>query len=389
MNRGSTILDRGFLAVWILACTPAFAATSTSSTAGSRFPAELKHWTDAVTGVRLTALTTSTARDDKIYQTHRSWTADAGHVIFFSDRTGRNEIFARSERTGEIIQLTDAEDCHYIDMHHRRNVLLLLKGRRIVSLDVDGAIEKRGANAEHAIARLPDEYEGLLGGSVDADDRRLYLGAARRGDKRTALLRLDLETGRLSPILTVDFRIGHVQANPLLPGIILYCKETGGDADQRTWIVNADGTGNRPFYRETYDEWVTHELWWGPDRVLFTIWPRNEAMRRKPHGAVSISRKDGAVVIHNQHPYWHVAGSPDGKYAVADTFAGELWLINIQKGKRKLLTQGHRPAESKPHPHPSFSPDGKRILFCSGRWGNPDLVTVEVPAWDSLPGEGQ
>jgi len=380
----------GTMAAWVLANAAAPAAPEGLSAIGRRFAPERKNWTDPAAGVPLTALTTSTARDDKIYQTHRSWTPDGHFLIFYSERTGRPEMFARCEKTGEIVQLTDAESFAYVDMHHRRNVLYLLEGRTVVSLDLNTVIEARSSAAERRIVSLPDEYEGLLGGSLDADDRRLYLGLSHRNDNRTSLVRLDLVTGEFATILAVDFRIGHVQANPSLPGIIMYCKETGGDTDQRMWVVNADGTGNRPFYRETYDEWVTHEVWWGPDRALFAIWPKNRAMRHKPHGAASVGRRDGAaVVVHNQYPYWHVVGSPDLKYAVADTFAGELWLINIAEGKRKLLTRGHRPPEARPHPHPSFSPDGKRILFCSGRWGNPDLVVVDAPDWALLAGEGE
>ena len=63
-----------------------------------------------------------------------------------------------------------------------------------------------------------------------------------------------------------DFKIGHLQANPFVPGLILFCWETGGDAPQRTWLVRSDGSEKRPFYKETFNEWVTHEVWWKPDR---------------------------------------------------------------------------------------------------------------------------
>jgi hypothetical protein len=45
--------------------------------------------------------------------------------------------------------------------------------------------------------------------------------------------------------------------------------ETSGHAPQRSWLVNVDGSGNRPFYVRTdpetwftpLKEWVTHEAW--------------------------------------------------------------------------------------------------------------------------------
>lgn len=158
----------------------------------------------------------------------------------------------------------------------------------------------------------------------------------------------------------------------------MYCWETGGDSEQRMWIVNADGRGNGPFYKETYDEWVTHEVWWGPKKALFTIWPKNKEMLKKPYGIAYIALQDRTLHILNQRKYWHVGGSPDGKWAVGDTFNGEIYLINGDTGKSKLLTQGHRPRGATVHPHPSFSPDGLSVLFCSEKNGNWDLFLVQL-----------
>ena len=68
-------------------CTLLFFALAFSSTAycqqggerlgvGRHFPSEWIKYVDAVTGAEITMLTTSPAKDDKIYQTHPSWTAD-------------------------------------------------------------------------------------------------------------------------------------------------------------------------------------------------------------------------------------------------------------------------------------------------------------------------
>jgi oligogalacturonide lyase len=145
------------------------------------------------------------------------------------------------------------------------------------------------------------------------------------------------------------------------------------------WITNSDGTGNRPFYTETYGEWVTHEVWWTADRMLFAIWPKDEQMKTKPYGIASVSMTDFTHQIHDQFPYWHVCGTPDGKYAIGDTFDGQLFLIDVGSGKRWLLTQGHRPMGAKSHQHQSISPDGKRVLFVSSKFGNWDLMTVDIP----------
>jgi oligogalacturonide lyase len=101
-------------------------------------------------------------------------------------------------------------------------------------------------------------------------------------------------------------------------------------------------------------------------------------MLKKPHGIAYISINNRALNILSQKKYWHVGGSPDGKWAAGDNFNGEIYLINAGTGDAKLLTQGHRPRGTTVHPHPSFSPDGLAVLFCSEKNGNWDLFLVNL-----------
>ena len=96
----------------VLLASIGITSSAWASDMGRRFPSERRTLVDAQTGVTITALTTSPANDIKIYQTHPSWTADAKHIVFHSDRAGdgQRQVFAVSEATGEIIQLTDGPD---------------------------------------------------------------------------------------------------------------------------------------------------------------------------------------------------------------------------------------------------------------------------------------
>lgn len=57
---------------------------------------------------------------------------------------------------------------------------------------------------------------------------------------------------------------------------------------------------------------------------------------------------------------WHVNGSEDGRWAVGDDFSRGIYLIDRHSHEMILLSTGHKPTASD-HPHPTFSPDGKRI----------------------------
>ena len=346
-----------------------------------KFPSEKNSYKDSITGLEITMLTTSAAKDNKIYQTHPNWTADGQHIVFISDRSGTNQYYAVSVATGTIVQLTDDRQANNACLSRTRNRMYYISDNKIWDVDIDSILhcdeQKRKNKFRHKVADLPDNIRLSGSISVDSNGKEIYLGV-QYDDDSWGLLTLNTNTGKFRKIIDTDFRVGHCQAHPSISGLIMYCWETGGDSEQRMWIVNADGRGNGPFYKETYDEWVTHEVWWGPKKVLFTIWPKNEEMLKKPYGIAYITLQDRTLHILNQRKYWHVGGSPDGKWAVGDTFNGEIYLINGDTGEARLLTQGHRPRGATVHPHPSFSPDGSSGLFCSEKNGNWDLFLVRL-----------
>jgi oligogalacturonide lyase len=57
---------------------------------------------------------------------------------------------------------------------------------------------------------------------------------------------------------------------------------------------------------------------------------------------------------------WHVNGSEDGRWAVGDDFSRSIYLIDRHSHEMILLSTGHKTTASD-HPHPTFSPDGKKI----------------------------
>jgi oligogalacturonide lyase len=58
---------------------------------------------------------------------------------------------------------------------------------------------------------------------------------------------------------------------------------------------------------------------------------------------------------------WHVAGSPDGRWAVADDFLYRLWLYDLTSGESVLLADLGSKTTARDHIHPTFSADSSRI----------------------------
>ena len=165
---------------------------------------------------------------------------------------------------------------------------------------------------------------------------------------------MNIKTGEIRFVVAVPFQVGHIQTNPWVSGEIVFCWETGGKAPQRTWTVMADGTGLRPLYPESEYEWVTHEAVITKDEVAIAIMghrkpgtpeqpadPANPGQevgwgpsgtREKPTGLGIVNLRTREMTIAGQTPsgsgLWHVNGSADGRWAVGDDFARNIYLID-------------------------------------------------------------
>ncbi|WP_152608573.1 hypothetical protein [Croceibacterium mercuriale] len=375
-----------------------------------------------MTGAQLQLLTDGAQGDAKLYQTHPQWAHDGEHIVFRSSARsadGNSQAFAVNERTGTITQLTDGPGVMTGSLNVARltNELFYLRQDqgdrrwRMYAVDLDAVFGMATTNGtspgdhERLVATLPEDYRDSGGWTLDADEQTAYFGVNLSDPPPRppgqpvpqvpgGVRSLDLRTGAWTRVIDSEFRMGHVQANPWVPGEILYCWETGGDAPQRMWIVNRDGTGNRPLYPEQKTDWVTHEVFLDADHVMFNVMGHNAPLRQYPSGLMVASLRDGTIENLGQtrweagRSYWHGNGTPDGRLALSDDFDGNLWLIDRATGGRRLLTTGHvmRPD----HLHGNFSPDGKRILVQSGMLSQGeklDLMVLPVPA-EMLPPEG-
>ena len=386
---------------------------------GQRFPSETRTFVDRITGTAVTALTTSAASDSKIYQDHPQWTDDGRWVIFRSNRGEEDpkvyQAFAVDEITGIIVQLTEGPGLlagtlniarlsgrlYYLKSASDGAVSLVeLESRALLDDSAAGAV-KSAPSYERLVARLPRELRESGGFCLDADESSAYVGMRElspeelRGEKLpphvpgtfcrqfpSRLVRVDLADGSMRSVAETTFLMGHVQSNPWVSGEVVFCCETGGDAPQRMFTVK-DGSPYRALYEETPDEWVTHEAVVTKDEVMFSIMGHLPRLRKKPTGIAVINLRTDEMKLIGQcdvgDGFWHVNGSPDGRWAAGDDFDGNFHLIDRRNGKLTIMTTGH---VMKPdHAHPTFSPDSTRILFQSGLLSggrNLNLMTISV-----------
>ncbi|WP_116109043.1 hypothetical protein [Lewinella sp. IMCC34191] len=387
---------------------------------GHRFPSERQVVKDPVTGHELIFLTGDGGADSKIYPTHNQWTSDGAWLVFRSDRVS-GEAIAVNEQDGTMVQVTEGGYAGMLTVARQSMHLYIMRkpsagsagegGMEVVSVD----LARLFADSENDQLKAAPAYQKVIGSipgswgahgdmALDADEDVLYFrtgsehaaaylaegteleedfGPRGMGAGPGGIGQIDVTTGEISHVVSVPFQIGHVQTNPWKSGQIIFSWETGGKSPQRTWFVNADGTGLRPLYPEADYEWVTHEAVIGPDEVAFAIMghrkiagngdsegPGQEkewgpsGTREKPTGLgiVSISSREMKIAGQTDEGsgLWHVHGSPDGRFAVGDDFSRSIYLINRETEEMLLLSTGHRTTAAD-HPHPTFSPDGTKI----------------------------
>jgi oligogalacturonide lyase len=279
---------------------------------GTRFPSEKKVVTDPGTGTMLTFLTSTSAGDSKIYQTHNQWTSDGNWVVFRSNRV-RNEAFAVNEKSGDIVQVSEGGFTGMLNVARKSMKLYFMRntprepgssgrgGGPVQVIEVD--LGKLFTDSKAGSLKETSEYQRVCGTTpsemgaggdmaLDADEEFVYFrigkeesakhlpegtkiepnfGARNMGAGPAGIGKMSIKTGECGIVVAVPFQIGHIQTNPWVPGEIVFCWETGGKAPQRTWTVMSDGTGLRPLYPESEYEWVTHEAVISKDEVAIAI----------------------------------------------------------------------------------------------------------------------
>lgn len=360
-----------------LALAAAGWCTAASATVPRDHGIERRAYTDPVTGVTVLELTAPDRPADNLYFHFSNFTADNRYLLLVAAEAGTRHLFRVEVESGRLVQLTDdpaitpASACP--DPVEARRAYVL-RGAEVLALDVETGAARR-------VGELPPPYQGgYLQLSPSGDGR--WLATGRQRDAATwEIGRFDTTTGVYHPVLTQGFRLGHVQHHPSAP-VLFYVWETGGYAPQRTWLVNTDGTGNRPFYAPTnpaewltpLKEWVTHEAWVAGTGEMSLV---NDKL------GLLLVNLEGRARLVREGRYWHTAASPDGTRLVADDFQGRLWLIRTATGEARLLASGLRETV-RVHPHPSFDRRGHYVQFHTGR-GHETVALIDLRTLPPAP----
>lgn len=359
---------------------------------GTVYPAEATIWRDPRTGARIRQVTGHPSIHHHPFFFIPAYDDGMRWLFVVSHRTGTPQVFAEDRSNGSLIQLTDRPDLHEWSVYpaHDGRAVFFTAGMSGWRLDMDTLEERELVNFAGTRMREEGMISAAMGTTGLSRDDRWWAVSYKLGDQ-SALAVVDTETGEHRVILRRE-SIGHMQFCPDDSSLLFYA----GPLTDRVWVINRDGSNNRRLYARRPGEWITHETWLpGRRELAFVDWP---------HGIRCVQVDTGHERRVTSFNAWHAVCRRDGTRMVADTNCPDIGLQVFDPrdsaGESTTLCypeasnqgehwKGPFPYEQRPikvyapqhtHPHPSFSPDGRLVVFTSDRTGYAQVYEMELYA---------
>lgn len=394
-------------------------------TVGTVYPPEWKTYDDPQTGCVVTQLTASAAEDYHLYFYNPSVARGSNgreYLILISERTGISNLFRMDLQTGEIVQLTDAAPARadYYPFTYKpiRGVGACLPALGGCEVFYFVGNDLRATDFEsldtRLLLRVPEERRASIL-NVDASgttlvfatwDEELFARNAQRLYAReitwddpfhqattSTILRVDTGSGQCDEILRRErFWINHVLIHPTNRDLILFCHEYTDQPD-RMWLLNVKAGDCAPMPGQGADEWYQHEFWSSDgarvffhggtvndDAVGFCGWYELATGKYEKF----YHRTPGRAYAHyNAPPSRSTPADEMTMITDGEAHPGCISKVHLDHGAQTFEVLCRHDAykfddDQRCHPHPSFTPDGSRVIFTSNRTGSSNVYLVEL-----------
>ena len=216
---------------------------------------------------------------------------------------------------------------------------------------------------------------------------------------RCRLIRIDLATGARDVILEQQGWLGHPQYRPGDDSTVAYCHEGPHDlVDARMWFIDEDGRNRRCGKQHQAGESCTHEFWVPDGSAMIYVSYTKGQPERWICSLDPVSLQDRRLMA--MPPCSHLMSNDDGSLLVgdgcdtppdvADTGSHQvktdpfLHLFDVASGTSRRIAhhssswQVYKGNRQVTHPHPSFTPDGRQVLYSSDCDGEPALFLADL-----------
>ena len=360
-------------------------------TKGQHYPSESRTFTDSQTGVSIRQVTNYPTIHHHPFFLIPAYDDAMQWLVFTSERTGSPQIFVEARATGELIQLTDRDDIADFSIYpsHDGRYVYFTAGSGGWRVNTTTYEEELLIDLGEATMREAGMVAAAMGTTALSACDRWWAIRFNDGDEACIAV-VDTHSGAWDVILRRD-SVAHMQFCPDDANLLFYA----GPLTDRVWVINRDGSHNRRLYARQPEEWITHEAWIPGSRELaFVDWPK---------GIRAIHVDTGAERRVTTFNAWHAICNRAGTLMVADTnfpdiglqlfdprdgighptplcypeasSVGEHWNgpFPYADGPIKVYAPQHT------HPHPSFSPDDRYVVYTSDKTGTAQIYEVTLP----------
>ncbi len=383
------------------------------------FGSERTESRDPDSGRTVIRWTASAARDNHLYFTSPSVTADDRWLVFLSERTGRVNLFAIERATGRIHQVSAnrygvmrsycwpwggenglSKASPALDLFRNR-VYYIQDGAlwgssietpapaRIWTLPVGWWSNFTHVSPDGKTLCVPLVDPRAFPSGLQTQMQQLLLvpPIMREAQLCSRIYLVDVETGEATVAAEPPFWVSHVQFDPAGSGRILFNQEGISRQERliRTWCLENDGSF-RPLYDQPLDETAVHENWSFDGTMIVYHGYRKDGSAffaaRDWNGKLCFEER-----TENPGGPSHYTPTCDGSGFVTDEPGGALALFRMQAGagfeRSVVCWHGNRMdacLDQDDHVHPLMNHDGQGIVFTSNRDGLANVYEVRIGA---------
>lgn len=361
-------------------------------------PSEQKITIDPTSGAKIIFATTNPASDNNLYFHDRCFLFDNKMMIFYSDRTGRQEIWAWLADSGELVRLNNpnspAAGSAVASRAGDKIYIAVEKSIREWKIELSEKPTKVTVT-ERKINDLPNGVQQLSGLNENSDKTLVSFGY--KVGEYSFVAVANVASGEITTVAKLDFGIQHIQFHWARPDIISFARGYGSDtapldpngpAHARLWFVNLNTKTPVPAFFQRPGELVTHECWWVNDQITFIGGHNPQEAHMK---VLNITTGDIRIVGSgswwqgaedakiSQYNWWHGSGSPNGRWVAADNWHGMIAIFDAKTTEKRILSSGNRVYGGGPHPHVGWDLTGEAVEFTSNKFGNADVCVGVIP----------
>lgn len=367
--------------------------------------------TDPDTGARITRLTPEDVTCHRNYFYQKCFTQDGRKLVFggeFGPGTDWNYHLLDLD-TQTALQLTDQPGENTFGgflSPDDRHLFFVRQQRQLIRLEL-------ATLKEDVVYVVPEGWVGygtwvpnsactkMVGIEIAAEDWFALSDWQKFNEMferqpRCRLFSIDLATGQRSVILEQKGWLGHPQYRPFDDTTVAYCHEGPHDRiDARMWFINEDGTNRRCGKPHENGESCTHEFWvpdgsamiyvsylkGSPERWIRSLDPvtlADKPLTAMPPCSHLMSNHNGTLIVGDGCGH---AASGNNEMLTGDPY---LHLFDLKTGTTRKLARHdsswgvYKGDRQVTHPHPSFTPDEKQVLFSCDKHGEPGLFLVDL-----------